>query len=92
MAARRPRGVRWPDDAYAHVANLGRDADPAILDGQLVDRRGLDVVKDLAGFGRGELVQERGLGCCLDELLRRRFQDDRCSCSGGRHVRSFLNA
>jgi Bacterial regulatory proteins, luxR family len=37
-------------------------------------------------------VQERGLGGRLDERPGCRFQHDRCSCSGDRHVHSFLNA
>ena len=48
----RPCGVRRRDDADAHVADLGGDGDPAIVDGQLVDRRGLDVVEHLARLGR----------------------------------------
>jgi hypothetical protein len=94
----RPEAITEPLSRTPHtflpgdwkLGNLG--SHPAFLDGQLVDRRGLDVVEDLAGFGRGELVQERGLGGCLDERLGRRFQHDRCSCSGDRHVHSFLNA
>jgi hypothetical protein len=43
-------------DPHLDVAGLGRDGDPAVLDRQLVDRGGLDVVEDLAGLSRGELV------------------------------------
>jgi hypothetical protein len=69
-------GVRRPHDADAHVADLGGYRDPSILDGQLVDRFGLDVVEHLPGLGRGELVQERGLGRRLDELLRGLLEHD----------------
>ena len=73
----RPGGVRRPDDPHAHVADLGGDGDPAVLDRELVDRRGLDVVEHLAGLGGGELVEERRLGGRLDELLGGRLEHDR---------------
>ena len=85
----RPLGVGRPDDPHAHVADLGGDGDPALLDRQLVDRRGLDVVEHLAGLGRGELVQERRLGGRLDERLRRRLEHDRRVCGDG-HVQVLL--
>jgi hypothetical protein len=39
-----------PHDADAHVADVGGHRDPALVDGQLLDRRGLDVVEHLAGL------------------------------------------
>ena len=54
------------------VADVGRHGDPALVDGQLVDRRRLDVVEHLARLVGRQLVQERRLGGRLDERLRRR--------------------
>jgi len=65
----RPRGVRRPDDPHAHVADLGGDGDPAVLDRELVDRRGLDVIEHLAGPGGRELVDQWRRGGRLDERL-----------------------
>ena len=56
-----PLGVGRPDDPDAYVADLGGDRDPAVLDRQLVDRGGLDVIEHLAGVGGCELVEEGGL-------------------------------
>ena len=76
----RARGIGRPDDADAHVAHLGGDGDPALVDRQLLDRLGLDVVQYLARLVRRELVDERRRRGRVDELLRCRLEHDR---SGG---------
>ena len=76
----RPGGVRGPDDPHAHVADVGGHGDPAVVDGQLVDRRGLHVVEHGARLGRAQLVQERRLGGRLDERLRGRLEHDGVAC------------
>ena len=72
-----PVGVRRADDPHPDVADVGGDGDPALVDGQLVDRRGLDVVEHLARLVGGQLVQERRLGGRLDERLRGGLEHDR---------------
>jgi hypothetical protein len=63
-------------DPRLDVAHLGRHRDPVFVDGQLVDRRRLDVVEHLARLVGGQLVQERRLGGRLDERLRRGLEHD----------------
>jgi hypothetical protein len=58
-------------DAHLDVADLGRHGDPVHVDGQLVDRRRLDVIEHLARLAGGQLVQERRRGGCVHERLRR---------------------
>jgi hypothetical protein len=53
-------GADRSDDAHPHVADLGGDGGPLLLDMRLVDRRGLDVVEHLAGAVGPELVQKGG--------------------------------
>jgi hypothetical protein len=69
-----PDGIRGPDDPHAHVANVGGDGDPAVVDGQLVDRGGLQFVEHGARLGWGQFVQEWRLGGRLDEHLRGRLE------------------
>jgi hypothetical protein len=64
-------------DADRDVADLRRDGDPGLVDVGLGDRRRLDVVEDLAGAVRLELVEERGLRGGVGDLLSRRLQDVR---------------
>jgi hypothetical protein len=78
----RAAGVRRADDAHAHVADSSGDGDPAIVDGQLVDRSGLHAVEDGARIGRGELVEEGRLGGRFDELLRGGLEHDRVTGGG----------
>ena len=49
------------DDADSGVADRSWNGDPLLLDWQLLDRRGLQVVEDFAGGGGLELVEERWL-------------------------------
>ena len=61
-----------------HVADPAGTVIRAVLDRQLVDRGGLDVVEHLAGLGVGELVVGRAAcGGHLDELPRRLLEHDR---------------
>ena len=85
----RPDGVRGPDDPHAHVADVGGHGDPAIVHGQLVDRRGLQFVEHGARLGRAQFVQERRLGGRLDERLRGRLEHDRVV-RGGTDMCDFL--
>ena len=82
----RPDGVRGPDDPHAHVADVGRHGDPAVVHGRLVDRRGLQLVEHGARLGRAQLVQERRPGGRLDDRLRGRLEHDRVVRGYG-HVR-----
>ena len=71
-----PAPSTGPDDAHAGVADVGRDGDPLLVDGQLVDRRGLEVVEDLARGGGLELVEERRRRRRVDDALGGRLEDD----------------
>jgi hypothetical protein len=73
------------DDAHTHVADVGGDGEPALVDGQLVDRRRLDVVEHLARLLWRQLVQERRIGSRLDERLRRALEHDRAVRGRCRH-------
>jgi hypothetical protein len=83
-------GALGPDDADAHVSHVGRNGDPAVVDRQLVDRRGLDVVEHGAGLVRCELVQERRLGRRLDERLRGGLEHDGRARAGDGHSRDSV--
>jgi hypothetical protein len=76
----RALGAGRANDAHLDVADVGGDGDPALVDGQLVDRRRLDVVEDLARLVGRQLVEEGRVGSRLDERLRRGLEHD----SGGR--------
>jgi hypothetical protein len=43
-------------DAHPDVADVGRHGDPVLVDGQLLDRRGLDVVEHLARLVGRQLI------------------------------------
>ena len=62
------------DDADGDVADFGRHGDPRLVGVGLGDRRGLDVIEDLAGAVRPELVEERRLRRGVGDLLGRRLQ------------------
>ena len=70
-----PVGAERLDDADLHVADRGRHGDPFLVDVELVDRRGLDVVEHLAGTVGAEVVEERRLRRGVGELLGGRLQD-----------------
>jgi hypothetical protein len=86
----RALGAGRPDDPHAHVPDVGGHGDPAVLDGQLVDRRGLHIVEDGARPGRAELIQERRVGRRLDERLRGRLEHDSRASPGHGHVNSLF--
>ena len=65
----RPQDVARTDDPDAHVADVGRHCHPVLVDGQLFDRRGLDIVEHLARLVGGQLVQERRRGSRVGERL-----------------------
>ena len=58
------------DDAHLHVAHLGRDGDPLVVDVGLGYGGCLDVIEGLAGFIRGELIEERRLRGLVGHRLR----------------------
>jgi hypothetical protein len=68
--------VDGADDADADVADRGRHRDPLLLDRQLVDRRGLQILEHLAGGGGLELVEERRRRGRIDDALGGRLQHD----------------
>jgi hypothetical protein len=72
----RALGAGRAHDPHTHIADVGRDGDPALVDGQHVDRRRLDVVEHLARLVGGQLVQERRIGGRLDERLRGGLEHD----------------
>src|SRR4051812_43019950 len=72
----RALGAGRAHDAHADVAHVGRDGDPALVDRQLGDRRGLDVVEHLARLIGRQLVQIRRIGGRLDERLRGGLEHD----------------
>ena len=86
----RPDGVPGPDDPHAHVADVGGHGDPAVIHGQLVDRRGLQLVEHGACLGRAQFVQERRPGGRLDEPLRGRLEHHGLVCGDHGHVRTPL--
>ena len=86
----RPDGVGGPDDPHAHVADVGGHGHPAIIHGQLVDRRGLQFVEHGARLGRAQFVQERRLGGRLDDRLRGRLEHNGVMRGGDGHVRLLL--
>ena len=58
------------------VADRSRNGDPLLLDGQLLDRRGLQVVEHLARLRRLELVEERRGRRRVDDPLGGRLEND----------------
>ena len=76
MTGQRRGALDRVDDADADVADLGGDGDPLLVDRELVDRRGLEVVEHLAGGGGLELVEERRRRCRVDDALGGRLEDD----------------
>jgi hypothetical protein len=54
---------------HAHVADVGGHGGPAVIHGQLVDRRALQLVEHGACLGRAQFVQERRPDGRLDERL-----------------------
>ena len=61
----RAGGTGRAEHAHAHVADVGGDGDPALVDRQLVDRRGLHVIEHLPRLGGRELVEERRLAAAF---------------------------
>jgi hypothetical protein len=85
----RPYGVPGPDDPHAHVADVGGHGGPAVIHGQLVDRRGLHVVEHGARIGGAQFLDERRLGGRFDERLRGGLEQNGVACVGQRHCDSF---
>jgi hypothetical protein len=70
------RRVDRADDPDPGIADVGRHGDPLVCDGEIVDRRRLEVVEHLAGGGGLQLVEERRHRSRVDDALRRRLKDD----------------
>jgi hypothetical protein len=59
MTGRIPSAPRGPDDPHPGVADRGGHRDPLFVDRRLLDRRGLDVLEELARRRVVELIEKR---------------------------------